>query len=206
MAYSETYRRLIDGTVYVVANDGLDKATTKQISTYTNTNEAYIYRCFSNKEDLLSKAFSALDEELIKVTMENISVMSMSEIDQSTRLRLYFRAIWRFILGNKNKCKTYVRYYYSAYFQRCSLAEHTKRFTPLVERFKAAFKDEANVWMLLNHALTTMLDFSIKIFNGMVDDNEDTEEHVFRLIYYSLSPYFRNSEVRVMYAENFKNY
>ena len=43
---------LIDGTISVIANDGLDKATTKQIGIETALNEVYIYRCFSGKEDM----------------------------------------------------------------------------------------------------------------------------------------------------------
>lgn len=39
----------IEGTVRVVARDGLDKTTTKAIATEAGLSEAYIYRCFVSK-------------------------------------------------------------------------------------------------------------------------------------------------------------
>ena len=64
---------------------------------------------------------------------------------------------------------------------------------PLVDKFQEAFKDDANTWMLLNHILATMLDFAMKVYEGQLPNNEDTAEHVFRIIYYSVSPYFKRS-------------
>ena len=46
----------IEGTVRVVARDGLDKTTTKAIATEAGLSEAYIYRCFESKEALLCAA------------------------------------------------------------------------------------------------------------------------------------------------------
>ena len=39
-----------------------------------------------------------------------------------------------------------------------------------------------------------MLDFAIKVFDGTASDSDDTAEHVFRLIYFSVNQYFRTSE------------
>jgi hypothetical protein len=98
------------------------------------------------------------------------------------------------MLGNRDKCLAFIRYYYSPYFQRCSAEEHKKRYMPLVDKFKDAFREEANVWMILNLILTTMLDFAVKVFDGAVPDNDDTAEHVFRLIYCSIRQYFKKKE------------
>lgn len=51
----------IEGTVRVVARDGLDKTTTKAIATEAGLSEAYIYRCFESKEALLCAAFHMED-------------------------------------------------------------------------------------------------------------------------------------------------
>ena len=54
---------LINSTISVIANEGLDRTTTKAIVHGTSINEAYIYRYFSDKEDLLAKTFAELDED-----------------------------------------------------------------------------------------------------------------------------------------------
>ncbi|MBR3837762.1 MAG: TetR/AcrR family transcriptional regulator [Clostridia bacterium] len=196
MKHEETRRRLIEGTIRVIARDGLDKATTKLIGLETSINEAYIYRCFSNKEDMFSKTFDCLDEELMNVVMQNVPLMFMSEMEGEVRCRVVFSSVWRFLLGNREKCLTFVRYYYSPYFKKYSQEAHKRRYDPIVNELKRAFRDEANVWMLLNHMLNVMLDFAVKVFSDALPDNEDTAEHVFRLIYVSVKQYFRTNKTQ----------
>lgn len=193
MSPQEMRQTLIAKTISVIANEGLDKTTTKAITQGTGINEAYIYRCFDHKEDLLTKAFETLDEELVRKAMQHISVMYMSELEYELRCRVFFEAVWKFLLGNKDKCLAFVRYYYSPYFTKCSAFEHKKRYSPLVEKFSEAFIKEANVWMLLNHILNVMLDFAVKVFSEAVENNDDTTEHVFRLVYYSIRPYLKRN-------------
>lgn len=194
MNRDEIRRKLIEGTIRVVARDGLDKASTKQIGLATSINEAYIYRCFEDKEDMFAETFASLDEELVRQAMAHVPVMYRQDLDYRVRCRTFFVAIWKFLLGNRQKCLAFIRYYYSPYFSKHSSQAHQKRYIPLVDKFKDAFRTEANVWMILNHILTTMLDFAIKVFDGAVPDNEDTAEHVFRLVYMSVHQYFKDKE------------
>ncbi|MBE6643609.1 MAG: TetR/AcrR family transcriptional regulator [Ruminococcaceae bacterium] len=194
MKQDATRQKLIDGTIHVIARYGLDKATTKSIGEETSINQAYIYRHFEDKEDMLAQTFESLDEELAGKVMQSISVMYMQEMECEMRCHVFFASVWRFILGNEDKCLTFIRYYYSPYFRQYSEKSHNERYKPLVEKIKVAFRDEANVWMILNHILNVMLDFAVKVFDGAVPDNDDTAEHVFRLIYSSVRQYFRNEE------------
>ena len=158
----ELRRGLIDGTIRVVAREGLDGASTKQIGLATSINEAYIYRCFKDKEDMLAKTFAFLDDELIEKAMQSVSVMYMKEMDYEMRCWIFFNSVWRFILGNREKCLAYIRYYYSPYFQRYSAEEHKEKYMPLVDKFRDAFHEQANTWMIFNRIMATMLDFSVK--------------------------------------------
>ena len=84
----------------------------------------------------------------------------------------------------------YVRYYYSPYFQEYSYETHEQRYASLVKEFEAAFKEEADVWMILNHILNVMLDFAVKAHSGQMPENDDYVEHVFRVVYVSVKQYF----------------
>ena len=178
----------------VIAENGLDKTTTKAIVSGTDINEAYIYSRFSGKEDLLAKTFDALDDELLAKTMQHVEVMYMQELDYELRCRVFFSAVWKFLCGNRDKCLAFVRYYYSPYFKKYSAENHKRRFMPLVNKFKDAFNDEADVWMILNHILNVMLDFAVKVHNDEMPDNDNYSEHVFRVIYQSVKQYFRKNE------------
>ena len=186
--------RLIDNTIMVIAANGLDKTTTKAIVKGTDINEAYIYSHFSDKEDLLAKVFETLDEELVAKTLQHVEVMYMRELEYEIRCRVFFAAIWKFLIGNRDKCLAFVRYYYSPYFQKYSAEKHRLRYHPLLDKFSPAFKDEANVWMILNHILNVMLDFAVKVHNGQMSSNDDYSEHVFRVIYRSIEQYFKNDQ------------
>lgn len=194
MKPQETRRLLIDGTIHVIARDGLDKATTKQIGNETSINEAYIYRCFRDKSDMFAQAFDSLDEELVAVATQHIPIMYKTDMDYEARCWVFFTSVWRFILSNQDKCLTFIRYYYSPYFKQYSAERHCNRYRPLVRYFSDAFREDANVWMILNYILNVMLDFATKVFDGAVPDNNDTTEHVFRLIYGSIRQYFRTKE------------
>lgn len=172
----------------------MDKTTTKAIVKGTDINEVYIYRYFSDKEDLLSHVFDTLDEELVAKVMQHLPVMYMRELEYELRCRVFFEAVWKFLLGNKEKCLAFVRYYYSPYFTKYSAESHKRRYVPVVEKFKEAFKDEADVWMILNHILNVMLDFAVKAHNGQMPDSDNYSEHVFLVIYRSVEQYFRKSK------------
>ena len=192
---NETFRQsLIDGTIRVIARDGLDKATTKQISAETSINEAYIYRCFKDKEDMFAKTFASLDDELLEVTTKHVGILYKQNMDFELRCRYYFFAVWECLLGDRDGCLAYMQYFYSPYFYRYSAAGHKVRFMPLVEKFRPAFKDEADVWMILNHILNVLLDFAIKVHNNLMPDNDDYSEHVFRVLYVSVKQYFLEAE------------
>lgn len=196
MRQDEFRQQLIDGTVQVIAREGLDKASAKQIELQTGINVVYIYRCFKDKEDMFSKVFDALDDEFLGNTIRNFEIMYISELPFVQRCRVYFTAVWEFLLSNRDKCLTYVRYFYSPYFTKYSAAGHKKRFDPLVEKFRNAFKDEADVWMILNHILNVILDFAVKVHNNQMQDSKDYVEHVFCVIYASIKQYFKGNEER----------
>ena len=54
------------------------------------------------------------------------------------------------------------------------------------------FKDEADVWMILNHILNVMLDFAVKACTDRMPNEDNYTEHVFRVVYASVKQYFRN--------------
>lgn len=185
---------LIESTITVIATEGLDKTTTKAITAGTGINEAYIYRHFTNKEELLSKAFDKLDAELLAELMSYVAVMVNDQMDRETRCRMYFAKIWSFLLANKEHCLAFVRYYYSPYLTKYSVESHRQRYVPLIEKISPAFKDEADVWMILNHILNVMLDFAVKVHNGQMSKEDNYTEHVFRVIYRSVDQYFKTAE------------
>ncbi len=189
MTQEEMRLALVNSTVKVVANDGLDKTTTKAISTAADLNEVYIYRLFDDKEDLLRKSFEMLDRELAECVAEHISVMELREFDFVTRCRMLFCSVWSFLLGNRDKCVCYIRYYYSPYFKKYSEEFHMTLFMPLVDVMTPAFAEGQDVVLFLNHILNIMFDFAIKVYDGFVTNDNETVEKIFTMVFSSVKPY-----------------
>lgn len=196
MKHENVRARLIESTIHSIATNGLYKTTTKAIVSGTSINEAYIYSHFADKEDLFARAFDTLDEELVSIIIQNLPIMSMPAMDLESRCRALFLAVWRLLLENREKCIAYVQYYYSPYFVRHSAGAHHERCQPICDRFCKVFREEADVWMILNHMLNVMFDFAIKVHNGQMSDEDDYVEHVFLVIYRSIIPYFKEEEVQ----------
>ena len=195
MKHQNVRGKLIDSAIKAISSYGMDKTTTKAIVEGTNINEGYIYSYFKGKEDLLDKMFDSLDVELCDVMMEHIPVMYMGSLDMETRCRTYFFLIWQFLLGNRDKCLAYIRYFYSPYFVKNSIKIHKQRFTPVIEKFSPAFVKDADVWMILNHILNVMFDFAVKVHNNELSCSDNYSEHVFRVLYRSIEQYFIKEEV-----------
>lgn len=191
MKQDEIRRRLIGGAIRVIARDGLDKATTKSISAEAPASEVYIYRYFSDKDDLLAKAFESIDTELAKVCMQHVGIIYSADASFEICCRAYYSLIWRHVIENRDKFTAYIRYYYSPYFMRYSASSQNEIYAPLVSKFSQIFEDDTNVWIILGHIMNTVLDFAVKVYNGEVPDDEETKELVFRLIYCSVRQYFK---------------
>ena len=114
----------IEGTVRVVAKDGLDKTTTKAIATEAGLSEAYIYRCFESKEALLCAAFHMEDVAFAYFLKQNLVGMHIQNAPWKDRAFQLWSASWRFILGRKDDCLFYLRYYYSANCRTYAYEEH----------------------------------------------------------------------------------
>lgn len=192
MKHQNVRETLITRAITVIAEKGLANTTTKAIVGDTGINEVYIYRQFSDKDDLLAHAFEVLDEELVECTLNNIPVMYQNDLPYEDRARRFFDTFWSFLMRNRNNCLAYVRYYYSPYYVQYSLKGHKERFLPVIEKFAPAFKDEADVWMILSHVLNIMLDFAVKAHNEEMPSEDNYEEHIFRVVYASIKQYFKN--------------
>lgn len=187
-------KKLVASTVSIIANNGLDKTTTRAIAKETGINEVYIYRHFSDKKDLLSKTFDQLDDELARKVWLHLSEMDIQQSGLEQSCRLFFNEVWRFMIDNREHCLAFIQYYYSPYFKDCSADTHKKRYSHIVSTIKSFFNDEADVWMILNHVLNVMLDFAVKVHFGQMSEEDDYTEHIFRVIYRSIEQYFKTTK------------
>lgn len=59
---AERKEKLIEATVQIIAEHGLENLRTAEVCKIAGVNVAYLYDLFENKDDLIAQAFAASDE------------------------------------------------------------------------------------------------------------------------------------------------
>ena len=194
---TEIRNLFIENAISVIAEAGFETATTKEL-THCNgnlpglkMNEAYIYRIFGSKEKLYEAVFEELDNELYIAFMKGVEAVSGFKCNIKDRLNNLFSMCWKFILRNEARFRCYVRFYYSAYFKGSVAEAHTKLLMGVVNQISPIFKSEADVLSILRSVFSALLDFGICVYNGELEDNEDSRKHIFNVLYNMMSDYFK---------------
>ena len=195
---AEIKELLISNTIRLIYEGGFEKATTKSITHCGGTlpdfkmNEVYIYRLFNSKESLYEAAFISLDNEFFLALKNGVDAVGSFDVDTKQKLYEFFLKAWRFVLKDEDRCRCYIRYYYSIYFKGRSLENHKRTFKTMIDVFGPLFKDEADVHAVLHSVFTALLDFAVRVYNGELEDSEINRPHIFNVLYCMMATYFKD--------------
>ena len=197
---AEIKELLIENAIHLIAEGGFEKATTKELTHCGGQlpdfkmNEVYIYRFFKSKEKLYEAAFVRLDTELFCAFKRGVEIVGGFENDGKEKMSNFFELAWQFVLGNEERCRYYVRYYYSIYFKGHSREAHRKLFEGIVSEMTPIFKDEADVEAILHSVFTAMFDFAIRVYNEELENSDINRPHIFNVLYCMMATYLKESE------------
>ena len=195
---AEIKELLISNAIHLIAEGGFEKATTKELTHCGGSlpdfkmNEVYIYRIFGSKENLYESAFRRLDEELIYAFRLGVEAIGGFGGDVREKLYEFFSMAWRFILGNEERCRCYVRYYHSVYFKGRSLDTHRRLFEGMISEMTPLFREDADAVSILHSVFTALFDFGIRVYNGDLEDNDRNRPHIFNVLYCMMATYLKD--------------
>lgn len=155
-------------------------------------NEVYIYRFFGSKESLYEAAFLRLDTELVSAFQQSIEAIGGFAGERTDKLLGFFALAWKFVLGDEERCRCYVRYYYSAYFKKRSREAHKKLFEGIVAAMAPIFKEEADVEAILHSVFAALFNFAILVYDGELEDSDTNRIHIFNVLYCMMVTYFKD--------------
>lgn len=199
MEINEMQQAFKNATVHVVARDGLDKVTTKAIAKEAKLNEAYIYKCFAGKDDLLNEALHMEDANFAVLLNELFPVIYDERLSYRERAYVIWKRSWDFILEERDDCIFYIRFYFASIGLNHVYRKHMDAYWPLVERVRPLFKDGTNMEMLCHQVFCTMLFFAARVMDGDMPNDEETTAWVFNQIDAFVTPnvrpdYFQKKE------------
>lgn len=191
MEIHEMKDAFLKSAVHVVARDGLEKATTKAIAKEAGLNEAYIYKCYSGKDELLNEALHMEDANFADLLHETLPIMHETSLTYKQRCFILWKRSWEFILEERDDCIFYIRFYFSALGIGSVYHKHLESYRPLVEKVRHAFRPNVNIDMVIHQIFSTMLFFASRVMDGDLEQNEATTEWVFEQIYCFIVPNIR---------------
>ena len=192
MEQKEIRQAFIQSAIHVVARQGLVKATTKAIAAAAGLNEAYIYKCFRGKDELLAATLWKLDEGLTRHMSETFPIMRNDNLTWKERCFILWQRSWKFILQKDDECLFYLRYYYSSDFREHAREKHLEYYHALTDRIGFVFRPGTDIDMITHQMFETMLSFAAHVMAGDMGNNDVTTERTFAQIYSFVAPHFRN--------------
>lgn len=187
--HNKIRNQLMDGAIKAVSEYGLEGLTTRSIQLYSGIKDAYIYRYFEDKEDLLRKTFIKIDLVLSSAILQELKSLNLVSIDEKQKCCKLWRACWDYFVSNPDECKFYVRYYYSTYFQLQASSEHNEICNKILAEINPILSLDSSCQLLVNQILGTILANSIKVANGEIENSEQLKQLAFKTAYTILCAY-----------------
>lgn len=183
MTQNRIRNALMDGAIKVVARDGLEKITTRSIASECDLHDAYIYRYFIDKDDLLMRTFIREDKAMTARIKENLEKSDLKGKSIEEVLRTIVMPIWEFLMENEDVCKFYVRYYYSIHFEKDAIEEFREDNRTLRGTFEDLFPQGADLELMFHYHMDTLLNIAMKVTTDEIEKTPDIGERVFKLLY-----------------------
>lgn len=182
---------LIHYTEYIVANEGMHRATTKNIAEKAGINEAYIYRTFKDKDDLVKSAFDENDIRLRDKVMENLHFLDEKDRAFEDRLRALLTPCLDLMLANKDHCLFYLRYYFSEKYLQLAKDDHDECFRPVYAALAPYFNSKENYAFVVNFVFESMLTFVYNVSTNEGADKEEAKTHIIDMLINLLMDYMQ---------------
>lgn len=192
----DTKTRIILAAIKAVRQYGLEGVRIQNVSELAGVSSGAIYRHFDGKEQLLVECFTYADKQ-VAVIFEHLRFNPLAMLtDPMGAIKGLWLPYFRFWTSRPDETVFYYRFRDSAAFpsyDRSRDVTYFGTFIGMVRIFKKVFPslDRINQDMLWLHVLTSTLLYAKYVVEGILPNNEETEETVFRLLTTGLSGYLK---------------
>lgn len=192
----DTRTRIIRSAMKAVRQYGLEGVRVQNVSELAGISSGAIYRHFDGKDQLLLECFVFVDKQAAAI-FERLKfdpqVMVTDPMEAVKRLWLPY---FRFWTSHPDETVFYHRFRDSACFPQYDKTRdvtHFRAFIRMVCAFKKQFPglDRMNQDLLWLHVLTATVMYAKYVVEGILPNNQETEETVFRLLATGLSSYLQ---------------
>ncbi len=190
----DTKIRIMYAAMKAVRQYGLEGVRVQNVSSLAGISPGALYRYFDSKEQLITECFTYVDRQAAMIFEQLTFQPQMLRTDPIGAVRQLWQPYFRFWVARPDETVFYYRFRDSASFPEYDRNRDVSHFEPFVEmvrQFRSMFP--ALVWinqdMLWLHVLTLTVLYAKYVVEGVLPDDQETEDTVFRLLTTGLSSY-----------------
>ncbi len=194
IALDDTKMRIIFAAMKAVRQYGLEGVRIQNISELAGISPGAIYRYFDGKDQVLTECFTYVDQQAAAIFDHLRFDPQSMQTDPLGAVRSLWQPYFRFWLSHPDETAFYHRFRDGAAFpgyDKIREVNYFGSFMKMVAAFKAMFPclDRINQDLLWLHVLTTTVMYAKYVVEGVLPDNQETEDTVFQLLATGLSGY-----------------
>ncbi len=190
----DTRRRIISATYRAVRQHGLDGVRIQHISRLAGLSQGALYRYFGGKDELMVAAFTYVDKQ-VAALFDGIEFdVQAVRTDPFGAARQLWQPYFRFWVSHPDETVFYHRFRDGALFYRYDKTRdvsYFKKFVEIVHAFQFFFPGilQMNQDLLWLHVLTSTVMYAKYVVEGVLPNDENTEDTIFQLLMSGLSGY-----------------
>lgn len=192
----DTKIRIIHAAMKAVRQYGLEGVRVQNVSSLAGVSPGALYRYFDSKEQLITECFTYVDRQAAMIFERLAFDPHMIQKDPIGAVRQLWQPYFRFWVAHPDETVFYHRFRDSASFPEYYKSRDTSYFQVFVEtvrQFRSLFPEliRMNQDMLWLHVLTLTVLYAKYVVEGILPDDQETEDTVFCLLTTGLSSYLR---------------
>ncbi len=192
----DTKTRIILAAIKAVRKYGLEGVRIQNVSELAGISSGAIYRHFDSKDQLLVECFTYVDKQAAAIFEHlkfNPLLMLTDPIEAVKGLWLPY---FRFWTSRPDETVFYYRFRDSTFFPQYNKNRdfsYFNTFIGMVHAFKKVFPslDRINQDLLWLHVLTSTVMYAKYVVEGVLPNDQETEDTVFQLLTTGLSGYLK---------------
>lgn len=196
MQVDDTKNRIIVAAIKAVRKYGLEGARIQNISELAGLSPGALYRYFEGKDELMVACFTYVDKQAAEIFDSIKFDLQTIMRDPLEEVKKLWVPYFRFWVARPDETVFYHRFRDSAAFpayDRVRDASYFKSFSAMVHVFMETYPNlrRMNMDLLWIHVLTSTVLYAKYVVEGVLPNDEKTEDTIFQLLSTGLSGYFQ---------------
>lgn len=173
----------------------------QNVSDLAGVSPGALYRYFKSKDQLIVECFIHVDKQAAEI-FERLKLEPQTMLaDPIGAVKKLWLPYFRFWVAHPDETVFYHRFRDSAFFPKYDKSRditYFNAFISMVRLFKKAFPalTRINQDLLWLHVLTSTVMYAKYVVEGLLPDNQETEETIFQLLTTGLSAYLKPANTK----------